>query len=234
MTSLPIMPENYDNIRTGIVELFKAARSAARYVNSIMTATYWEIGRRIVMLEQGREHRAESGEQLIEQLAGHLTRQFGRGFGRAKLKQMRIFYRASPNFFNAIGVVSSTTSTLAGEPISDITFMDDNQPRDGRLSSSATLSFARGSSGPAFNVSPDFGEVRQTLPIVFPVDVTPNSEFPQESHHLKPATSAALPKEASPFLYFSTASRILPRVTRSRTAFDKSLCSSIAIAGRNS
>ena len=70
MTNLTTMPENYDNIRTGIVELLKAARSAAaRNVNSIMTATYWEIGRRIVMLEQGGEHRAEYGEQLIEQLA---------------------------------------------------------------------------------------------------------------------------------------------------------------------
>ena len=59
MTSRTIMPENYDNIRIGIVELLKAARSAAaRNVNSIMTATYWEIGRRIVTLEQGGEHRA--------------------------------------------------------------------------------------------------------------------------------------------------------------------------------
>lgn len=81
MTDLLIMPENYDNIRSGIVELLKAARSAAaRNVNSIMTATCWEIGRRIVLLEQGGEQRAGYGEQLIEQLAADLTRQFGRGF----------------------------------------------------------------------------------------------------------------------------------------------------------
>ena len=52
MTDLTIMSENYANIRTGIVELLKAARSAAaRNVNSIMTAAYWEIGRRIVIFE---------------------------------------------------------------------------------------------------------------------------------------------------------------------------------------
>jgi predicted nuclease of restriction endonuclease-like (RecB) superfamily len=129
MTDLKTMPEIYDNIRTGLVELLKAARSAsARNVNSIMTATYWEIGRCIVMLEQGGEHRAEYGEQLIEQLAADLTRQFGRGFGRANLRQMRAFYRAwpdpqirqtlsgefvNPNAFNAVGVVSSTNSILA-------------------------------------------------------------------------------------------------------------------------
>ena len=97
MTNLTTMPENYEHIRTGIVELLKAARSAAaRNVNSIMTATYWEIGRRIVTLEQGGEERAEYGEQLIEQLARDLIRQFGRGFGRANLRQMRAFYRAWP------------------------------------------------------------------------------------------------------------------------------------------
>jgi predicted nuclease of restriction endonuclease-like (RecB) superfamily len=129
MTNLPIMPENYDNISTGIVELLKAARSAAaRNVNSIMTAAYWEIGRRILTLEQGGEYRAEYGEQLIEQLSIDLTRQFGRGFGRANLWQMRAFYRAWPesqilqsvsgessnaNDFNIIEGNSSTISTLA-------------------------------------------------------------------------------------------------------------------------
>jgi predicted nuclease of restriction endonuclease-like (RecB) superfamily len=97
MTNLTTMSENYEHIRTGIVELLKAARSAAaRNVNSIMTATYWEIGRRIVTLEQGGEERAGYGEQLIEQLARDLIRQFGRGFGRANLRQMRAFYRAWP------------------------------------------------------------------------------------------------------------------------------------------
>ncbi|MGC9224232.1 MAG: PDDEXK nuclease domain-containing protein [Terracidiphilus sp.] len=97
MTDLTAMSENYDNIRTEIVELLKTARStAARNVNSIMTATYWEIGRRIVKLEQGGERRAGYGEQLIEQLATDLTRQFGRGFGQTNLKQMRTFYQAWP------------------------------------------------------------------------------------------------------------------------------------------
>lgn len=89
--------ENYNDIRAGIVELLNAARSsAARNVNSIMTAAYWEIGRRIVTREQSGEQRAEYGEQLIEQLAEDLTQQFGRGFGKANLWQMRAFYRFWP------------------------------------------------------------------------------------------------------------------------------------------
>jgi len=42
MTKMTTIPDNYNNIRAEIVELLKAARStAARNVNSIMTATYW-------------------------------------------------------------------------------------------------------------------------------------------------------------------------------------------------
>ena len=95
MTDLTIMPQNYDNIRTGIVELLKAARSAAaRNVNSIMTAAYWEIGRRIVEQELQGEARADYGQQLMELLAKDLTKIFGRGFGQINLWRMRTFYRA--------------------------------------------------------------------------------------------------------------------------------------------
>ena len=113
MTKMTPIPDSYDNIRAGIVELLKAARSAAaRNVNSIMTAVYWDIGRRIVKFEQGGEHRAEYGEQLIAQLSGDLTRQFGRGFGRANLWQMRAFYRAWPE--------AKILQTLSGESTSRI------------------------------------------------------------------------------------------------------------------
>jgi predicted nuclease of restriction endonuclease-like (RecB) superfamily len=97
MTKMTAAPQDYENARAGIVELLKAARSAVvRNVNAIMTAAYWETGRRIVILEQGGEHRAGYGESLIEQLAGDLTRQFGRGFGQTNLKQMRSLYLAWP------------------------------------------------------------------------------------------------------------------------------------------
>jgi hypothetical protein len=86
MTKMTIIPDNYHNIRAEIVELLKAARStAARNVNSIMTATYWEIGRRIVEQELKGEARANYGEQLLELLAKDLTKQFGRGFGDINL-----------------------------------------------------------------------------------------------------------------------------------------------------
>lgn len=87
----------YGEIRNDIIELLQAARAAsARSVNALMTATYWEIGRRIVEFEQQGQQRAEYGEALIKQLADDLTRQFGRGFGAVNLSQMRRFYLEWP------------------------------------------------------------------------------------------------------------------------------------------
>ena len=53
---------------------------SARSVNSILTATYWEIGCRIVEYEQGGKARAEYGEALVETLASDLRASYGRGF----------------------------------------------------------------------------------------------------------------------------------------------------------
>lgn len=80
-----------------VTELIEAARSAAvRTVNTLMTATYWAIGRRLVEAEQRGRTRAPYGEALIERLAGDLTAHFGRGFGARNLAQMRAFYLAYP------------------------------------------------------------------------------------------------------------------------------------------
>lgn len=85
----------YSGLVTGIVELLDTARkSAARSVNSIMTTTYWEIGRRIVQTEQSGQTKAEYGTAVVEKLAEDLTNRFGRGFRRSNLFQMRAFYLA--------------------------------------------------------------------------------------------------------------------------------------------
>jgi hypothetical protein len=75
----------------GLLE--EARRTSARAVNAIMTATYREIGRRIVEFEQGGKNRAGYGEELIARLSADLTARFGRGFGPVNLSQMRKFYQ---------------------------------------------------------------------------------------------------------------------------------------------
>ena len=75
---------------SGLLE--QARRTAARSVNSILTATYWEIGRRIVEYEQKGQERAPYGERLLAQLSHDLAASYGRGFSERNIEQMRAFY----------------------------------------------------------------------------------------------------------------------------------------------
>ena len=92
------LPEaGYARLHGGVVALLEAARTAAaRSANAVMTASYWDVGRRIVEFEQGGKGRAGYGEALLLRLAGDLTTRFGRGFGRRNLQDMRLFYLAWP------------------------------------------------------------------------------------------------------------------------------------------
>ena len=88
---------DYDGLLGEVVVLLESARrTAARAVNAVMTATYWEIGRRIVEVEQRGRERAAYGSQLIERLAADLSKHFGRGFSQRNLEQMRLFYLGWP------------------------------------------------------------------------------------------------------------------------------------------
>lgn len=87
--------KGYDIILSAVVDLLESARRiSVRTINTIMTATYWEIGRRIVEYEQGGCGKADYGKKLIDRLVIDLTKKFGRGFGRSNLFQIRSFYLA--------------------------------------------------------------------------------------------------------------------------------------------
>ena len=59
-----------------------------------MTATYWQIGRRILESEQGGEGRAAYGHAPLQHLSVDLARRFGRGFGADNLELMRLFHQS--------------------------------------------------------------------------------------------------------------------------------------------
>jgi predicted nuclease of restriction endonuclease-like (RecB) superfamily len=87
----------YRGLIGGIAELLEASRrTTARTINALMTATYWEIGRRIVEFEQGGRARAEYGEELLQRLAKDLSARFGRGFSYPNVNKFRQFYLAFP------------------------------------------------------------------------------------------------------------------------------------------
>ncbi|MCM2371081.1 DUF1016 N-terminal domain-containing protein [Rhodopirellula sp. ICT_H3.1] len=61
-----------------------------------MTAAYWEIGRRIVELDQGGTTKAEYGAEVVKRLSSDLTSRFGRGFSKRNVEQMLRFSLAWP------------------------------------------------------------------------------------------------------------------------------------------
>lgn len=94
---ITVNDSQYIEMLSGVVGLLEEARrTSARAVNSIITLTYWEIGRRIVEFEQGGAERADYGTALIRKMSADLTARFGRGFGFVNMTQMRKFYQIWP------------------------------------------------------------------------------------------------------------------------------------------
>jgi predicted nuclease of restriction endonuclease-like (RecB) superfamily len=82
---------------TSFINDIKAILSEARSkvyksVNEIMTKTYFEVGKKIVEEEQKGHSRAGYGKEILKNLSIELTKEFGKGFSVANLKNMRQFY----------------------------------------------------------------------------------------------------------------------------------------------
>ena len=82
-----------NNYINEIKKILKNARQKAyTAVNSAMVEAYWEIGRRIVEEEQRGKERAEYGKEIVKNLSKELTEEFGKGFSRRTLWEMRKLY----------------------------------------------------------------------------------------------------------------------------------------------
>ena len=69
--------------------LTTARQNVATQVNSELLNTYWNIGRIICEHEQSDPERADYGKQTIKELSKALTKEFGKGFSRSNLQNMR-------------------------------------------------------------------------------------------------------------------------------------------------
>jgi predicted nuclease of restriction endonuclease-like (RecB) superfamily len=93
---------DYGCLIEGIGGLLEVARNtSARAVNAVMTATCWEIGRRVVEFEQGGMQRAEYGKSLLLKLSRDLSVKFGKGFSPDNHESMRLFYQAFARLKNS-------------------------------------------------------------------------------------------------------------------------------------
>jgi predicted nuclease of restriction endonuclease-like (RecB) superfamily len=114
----------YETLLSEVSRLLENARQAAgRTVNAVMSATYWQIGRRIVEQEQKGSNRASYGEELVATLAKDLTARFGRGFSRTNVFQMRQFFLAYREKIQTLSELSGaepmvqTPSGLSANPL---------------------------------------------------------------------------------------------------------------------
>ncbi len=83
-----------DGFLKNIADVLNNARKNAKTaVNLTMVCAYFEIGRIIVEEEQNGKDRAAYGKQILQELSGYLTAQFGKGFSVGNLKNIRQFYR---------------------------------------------------------------------------------------------------------------------------------------------
>ena len=88
-----IDPEKKNHIISEIRGVLDSARErVAAQVNSELLITYWNVGRIIAEFEQTIPDRADYGKQTLKELSKSLSVEFGRGFSRANLYNMRQFY----------------------------------------------------------------------------------------------------------------------------------------------
>ena len=92
------------------VLLQEARRKTVRQINTVITTTYWHIGRMIIEEEQKGKERADYGQELVIKLAKDLTKRFGKGFSKSNLFSMRQFYLTFTGKFQTLSGKSETVS----------------------------------------------------------------------------------------------------------------------------
>jgi predicted nuclease of restriction endonuclease-like (RecB) superfamily len=137
-----VLAAGYDRLISDISGLLEQARrGAARAVNAVLTATYWEIGRRIVEHEQGGRSDSMYGQKVLERLSADLTAKHGRGFSRSNVAQMRSFYLAWEIVQTPSGQFEARAilPTLSGESAGAIVKVPSGQPKIAQTLSAGSL-----------------------------------------------------------------------------------------------
>lgn len=90
---MKLLKPKYEKLLANIGLTIETARqNAVRIINTELVKANWEIGRHIVEFEQHGEERAEYGSDLLARLSKDLRQQYGKGFGRRNILDMRRFY----------------------------------------------------------------------------------------------------------------------------------------------
>jgi predicted nuclease of restriction endonuclease-like (RecB) superfamily len=108
---MPNLPDQEQHLFETVAALIHLARQkVATTINLAMVHTYFEIGRKIVEVEQQGESRAAYGKHILSDLSVRLTEQFGRGFSVDNLERMKRLYIVYQNRISAEALRKFTLS----------------------------------------------------------------------------------------------------------------------------
>jgi hypothetical protein len=83
-----ITPHTHDHLFIEIKSLIDSARSElATRANSVLTLTYWKVGKRI-QTEVLNHQRADYGSQIVVSLVRQLEQEYGSSFSEKNLRRM--------------------------------------------------------------------------------------------------------------------------------------------------
>jgi hypothetical protein len=202
-----VAPPDYSGLLGGVGELLETARRASfRTVNALMTATYWEVGRRIIAFENHGRDRAKYGDAVVERLAEDLTSRFGRGFGRRNVFLMRAFYLAVPQPVTRAPVLMvQTPSALSESNAPDEKIVQTASAQSHGVAQNRASSSVETSEAPVFQTPSGISETLSRKSVCLKIWQTLS------------AKSAALEIRSTPSNIVQTASGISPQLGK-RTA----------------
>ena len=88
---------NIDQLYQRIREILESSRNKVyQTANFEMVQSYWNVGREIIEEEQQGKKKAEYGKYIVKNLSERLSNDFGKGYDRTNLFNMRKFYMNFP------------------------------------------------------------------------------------------------------------------------------------------
>lgn len=123
---MPNLEINNNELFSEIKQLIEESRLAvAETVNSALTATYWNIGKKIND-EILQNERAEYGKQIVASLSRQLTQEYGNGWSLKHLRHCLYFVETFPDF----KIVSTLWRQLSWSHFKEIIYLKTDLERD--------------------------------------------------------------------------------------------------------
>ena len=118
------LPDKFVTDIRSIIE--KGRKQAYAAAGQAAIATFWNVGRRIVEVEQNGESRAAYGTRLIPLLADRLKVEYGDGYGKRNLAYYRQFYL----MFSNLEILHTRVQNLTWSHIRRILSVTNQQARE--------------------------------------------------------------------------------------------------------